>query len=135
MISLPVVSCNGVPLIPAPANGTNDDEDEDGKYIYDVYWYGGGGGTEEEGLVQETINHEYRENEFSSEDEEHPDNDYPDDQSPRPARELDDYSYGYDSETREMMREFERNCLGTSSSEEECDEYSREDSRYDYGED
>lgn len=134
-------------MIPAPANGANDDEDEDGKYIYDVYWYGGDDGTEEEGLVQETVNDEYRENEFSSEDEDHPDNDYPEEQDlhaardlyaardPHAARDLDDYSYGYDSETREMMREFERNCLGTSSEEEECDEYSREDSRYDYGED
>lgn len=87
--------------------------------------------------MQETIDEEYRENEYSSNDEDNPENDYPDDEDsrPRPSRDLDDsYGYGYDSETREMMREFERNCLGTSSSEEECDEYSREDG-YDYGDD
>lgn len=120
-------------MIPAPVNGTNDDEDEDGKYIYDVYWYGGG--DEGETLVQETVNDEYRENDYSSNDEENPDNDYPDDADcrSRPSNDLDDdYTYGYDAETRVMMKEFERNCLGTSSSEEECDEYSREDSRYDY---
>lgn len=52
---------------------------------------------------------EYREEDYSSNDEDNPANDYPEDEGS--DIEYDYYRDYEDDDTKEMMREFERHCL------------------------
>ena len=110
-----VITVNGVPLIQAPSNIGLEKEDEESqtKYVYDVYWYEE---EESEDLVQEQEYREAREQDYSSNDEEHPDNDYPDEDSGS------DYNhYGDNDDTRDMLEEFEAHRIRDSDDESESD--------------
>lgn len=80
--------------------------------MYDVYWFDEDEPGKEELLADEEYR-EVRDEECSSNDEDHPQNDYPDEED-------NDYShYGDYDETHEMIREFESHGLRDSDSDEE----------------
>jgi len=146
-----VITCNGIPLIPAPSHvgleEEDDDEDESGKYIYDVYLYDAKANNGEHDALREEsllvsqppgkrhdrnhplpLSHRQRDHleedmgkcddDYSSNDEDHPDNDYPDEED-YDYNEYDYYREWEDDETREMMRAFEANCLHPDSEDED----------------
>lgn len=126
----------------------DNDEDESGKYIYDVYLYDAKADHGENDNVREDsfliseprdkrrdrnhplrLSHRQRDHlseeetgkcddDYSSNDEDHPDNDYPDEED-YDYNEYDYYREWEDDETREMMRAFEANCLHPDSEEED----------------
>lgn len=108
-----VITVNGVPFIQAPSNIGLDDEDQESKtkYVYDVYWFAEESAGKEDVLVDEEYR-EVRDDEYSSNDEEHPDNEYPD-------SDYEYHGYGDYDETHEMIREFESHRLRDSDSDEE----------------
>ena len=107
-----VITCNGVPLIAAPSNIGLDgpDEDVNEKYVYDVYLYEEAEEKEQEEVFVGEAFQEVRDDDYSSNDEDNPDNDYPDDDE-YDFNEYDYYRDYEDDETKQMMKEFEKNCL------------------------
>lgn len=120
-----MVTCNGVPLVPAEAltlqqQKSGSEQDEEPEYMYDVYLYNP---EEDEELVLEASYREVNDEEVSSNDEEHPNNDYPD-EDPEEAGEDegDEYRPWEDDEYREMFRDFERNRIRDDDSEPGSDD-------------